>query len=545
MSNTRYIEFDSTYRNRNEWPLPGEFEVLISQTGRKGKDDAVDPVSDSANITRWTSNEFNITGPAASITGTIDGTTTTPAVIGSTTAEQVIIVAFGAGNDAQKIENYYSNSVLEVTTTTPVERRRIISSKVLSQSPLKLEFVVKTSFSSAVNTGATIKITDPTDLADTSNPLFFVPNGLIGSNRYTNCLLYNETKSLSTLNTEYRPITSYNEHTHIVTLDASNLVPVTGWTSTDVFSIRKSLPVLGQANNNISSTNVVSLPISFSSEQDYYRNSWITIPSTQETRRIVRYETYSGNFRSVTSSTVMQFPSNASTVSGYYNDAYIQVLSGNATGEIRKVISYDGNTKTVTLDNTIPIPTPNIGDQFTFRSLYITPDFSTPVLKDKFEILYFSNDNLNPFIYSGSQVSQQEMVCYEIQLLNICLPNKILSTGSGSRITCYPYVYVEISNISGSSAGMKNVIYSNNPNSTRMIFRTTVGTRSVSGCSPFVKLTGDGMIQTLKFKPNDNLRFSVRLPNGELYQTVELENEAPLSPNSEIQISCLFSIKRL
>ena len=39
MANARYIEIDSTFRNRKEWPNPAEFEILISQSGRKdGKD---------------------------------------------------------------------------------------------------------------------------------------------------------------------------------------------------------------------------------------------------------------------------------------------------------------------------------------------------------------------------------------------------------------------------------------------------------------------------------------------------------------------------
>ena len=45
MSNTRYLEIDSTYRNRNDWPLPANFEVPISQTGRKNIYNALDPVS--------------------------------------------------------------------------------------------------------------------------------------------------------------------------------------------------------------------------------------------------------------------------------------------------------------------------------------------------------------------------------------------------------------------------------------------------------------------------------------------------------------------
>ena len=53
------------------------------------------------------------------------------------------------------------------------------------------------------------------------------------------------------------------------------------------------------------------------------------------------------------------------------------------------------------------------------------------------------------------------------------------------------------------------------------------------------------MVQTLKFKPNDNLYFCVKLPNGEIFETVDKDNVGPLPPRGEIQISALFAIKRL
>ena len=71
MSNARYIEIDSTYRNRKEWPSPAEFEVLIAQSGRKDRINAQDPVSYAArsNNFYWNSNNF-IKG-AVGATGTI------------------------------------------------------------------------------------------------------------------------------------------------------------------------------------------------------------------------------------------------------------------------------------------------------------------------------------------------------------------------------------------------------------------------------------------------------------------------------------------
>jgi len=53
------------------------------------------------------------------------------------------------------------------------------------------------------------------------------------------------------------------------------------------------------------------------------------------------------------------------------------------------------------------------------------------------------------------------------------------------------------------------------------------------------------MVQTVKFKPNDCLRFSVFLPDGELFQTVTSDYYNPSAPNAIVQIDALFGIRRL
>ena len=59
----------------------------------------------------------------------------------------------------------------------------------------------------------------------------------------------------------------------------------------------------------------------------------------------------------------------------------------------------------------------------------------------------------------------------------------------------------------------------------------------------FLSLVANGMTQTMRFKPNDNLRFSVKMPNGELFN-VGPDTQSPLAPDPAIQISAVFSIKR-
>jgi hypothetical protein len=173
-----------------------------------------------------------------------------------------------------------------------------------------------------------------------------------------------------------------------------------------------------------------------------------------------------------------------------------------------------------------------------------TPSLSvSPVLYSWVSLLPYSYDNAVPLTYTGSTVSQQQEVCYELELINLVLPNSGLITGG--RVAFYPYVYVEFQSISGASAGTKNVIYSNNPHSKRMLFRCAIDDIPNPLITPFIKIDGDGMVQTVKFKPNDNFKFGVYLPNGKILETVKHDNTPPQMPDPLLQMSAMFSIKRL
>ena len=52
------------------------------------------------------------------------------------------------------------------------------------------------------------------------------------------------------------------------------------------------------------------------------------------------------------------------------------------------------------------------------------------------------------------------------------------------------------------------------------------------------------MIQTIKFKPNDNFYFSVFLPNKEIFKT-QPDTTSPLAPNPFVQINALFEIRKI
>jgi hypothetical protein len=466
MSNTRYLEFDSTYRDRTRWPLPAEFEVQLSQTGTKGKIDALDPVSLATPILLYNgefdqaSNTFDITG------GAVTSTVAAPvSELGNTTTPSVFIIEFPGGK-LKTTNGFYDGAVMTITTASGIEHQRIDSYEFVNTSGGldRGKFTFLTSFSSNVDDADVAVIANPSD-NNATNAQIFIASGSGASNFYIGEFIEDTTIG------ETRTITAYDGVTHIATLDS----PFGGgWAATDAYVIRKARP-------SETGTLVASTTTSF------------TLPAT------------------------------SSRIDGFYRGDFIRIIAGGAINEIRRIVSYDGATRAGT----------------------VTPPFSIAPGAVTYEILAFTRDNAVPFNYTGSDVSQQEMVCYEIELLNVVLPNRTLVVGKGSRITFYPYVYVEFSNVSAASAGTKGVIYSNNPNATRMLFRAAVDDVPNPLLSPFIKLDGDGMVQTVKFKVNDNLKFAVHLPDGDVFQTDQTETQSPEEPNPLMQVSVLFSLRRL
>lgn len=608
---TQYLEIDSTYRNRNLWPHPGQFDVFISPSGSKAPENAADPVSRAASRNRWQGYRFQQDTTANNITVSVD----TSSGIGYTTDTNTLIVdttevgTSGAGS-LQTRDNYYTRAVIENANG---ERRRILSYRYLGLD--HAEIVHDGAAFPNLADNILLTILDPTEL---ELGTFFVPDGRFGNNAYTGSILYNETQD------EYRAITSFEENTHILTIDITKSGSVTAWSVDDIYSIRKETPSFcTQLDNPILTKSAFNFPP--------------TVTRTNlEGSFLERYGPLSeqGALASVLSQTRVQLDATASTVNGFYNQCRLRLTSGAASGEIVTIVQYDGVAQVATVEPAF-VGTPIAGDTYTIicesearvisryidfrgsavggstteilfprtasnvsgiytnlflrrtatneltritsytvtqnsntgfftRTATIQPAFSTPIsqgdaftitsglLKDPFSgnlaqnenvcILPFSYDNEYPFVYSGSIVSRQEMVCYEMSLISLTIPNTILDSGQGNRAAFYPYMYVEISN---NMSGMRNVIYSNNPSASNMVFRAAVDDINNPKTTSFVRLTGNGMRQTIKFKINDNLRFSVRFPNGDIFRTLQMEDMSPQPPNALNQVSALFGLKML
>ena len=234
----------------------------------------------------------------------------------------------------------------------------------------------------------------------------------------------------------------------------------------------------------------------------------------------------------------LQLDVTASTVNNYYVGSFLRIPPQTILGVIergvpyvppateeRRISNYDSITRIVTVD-----------PPFTNLIPYVGP----PAIL--LEILPFTGDNATQFNFTGPISSQTET--YEVKLLNLVLPNTLLASGRGGRAIFYPYFYVELRQISTSTSQSVNIIYSNNPNSYRMLFRAVVDDTPIPAISPFIKIDGDGMVHTIRIKPNDTFRFSVYHANGELFKTVLEDFFSPKEPNPLAQISACFAFKK-
>lgn len=496
MSNKRYLEIDSTYRNRNEFPNPSQFNVMISQTGSRDAVYAVDPVSRDYPIKMWKPDDLVLSN------GIVDPVASQP--LNNTNS---FIVSFPTTVNASKISDYYSGYPISVNIPGPTEFVQIVSWKYLSTEPgVNDYFIVTVSPDlSSVPTGLPKSVTFATSatMNKFSSGTIFLPNGIEADNFFTGYVLYNEDLSILSLQPIYRTIISYDGSSRLLGFDLNEGL-ATGWSTSHTYTIRKSVPrYIGvlPAPTVIPTPPPLVLP---------YQG-----PNTNRTFAV---------------------PSNINILVG----DFIRFTTGNLKGKSYRIVDYTQNGRQENLTVNPPIS-------------YIPPNIVTvnPILDTtppdtggwNFEVLQFSRDNVVPFCYSGNIFSQQESACYEIELLNLIIPNQTLK--SGGLTSFYPHLYVELTNISTTSAGTKCVMYSNNPHSNKMLFRATIDDIADPIESPFVKVDGDGMVQTVKFKINDNLKFGVYLPNGELLKTVEEDNFSPSEPNPFIQISAIFSIKRL
>jgi hypothetical protein len=507
MSGTRYLELDSTYRNRKEYPEPASFVADLGN-GLKMKDNALDPVCDSSPILVFNTSfleEDKVTTTGQHVEILYTGTDPT-----------ILNIRLDAENYLRQVKDFYVGSVLYITISSVQYCRRIISYEPLGKIPdtgyIQAVIQVNSSFPGLpVTSGSAItggEIVNPTPYnTDTAYAItkFYIPSGSFIDNFYVGYYIQCTDLEIAYASSNpppfpysdtYRKIIAYDGVLRLATLDSTTTV---NWLDTSQylnFSIRKQIPLKIGAITGITPntpTNSVTISDTVNFPANFYKGDFI-------------------RFISPVPATTPPITGGLSTNVSPYNEE-IAIIASSA---------MSSNNITLTLAKSITSADATV----------------------YYEIEPFSKDNYSPIIYTGSQVSSQEMVCYEVELLNLILPNLLLESGRGGRTAFYPYLYVELQPIADTSAGAKGLIYSNNPNSYKMLFRAIVDDIQQPFSSAFVKIGSDGMAHTMKFRPNTAFKFGVYQANGELFQTVLRDTHSPTAPNPLVQISAVFSFKR-
>ena len=483
----RYIELYSGHRNRSQFPLPSSYDVPFSSTRQILHGTySFDPICTGAIYYTWTGmNPISI--PLTANAGSVNG--------------NILLSSLSLSS----ILNYYIGYSINSSTETRT---------VKSYDPSSGSFIPNTAFANSVS-GVQFTITDPS-----SASCIYIPstdlNGnpiLLSPEAYDGYYIIDETLSVGGGSIIYRKIIDYNFEKQTAKLDQP--FPTTGasvWSSTDSYTIRKTIPTEKYILDTVNTTpfyTVISLPLGQGNKtKNYYIGKYV-------------YHAYNQNIAPNTypNPTVNKRINGG----GMYGLYYIKDSKySSITGRVELMIYYDTN-----MDyngNNIP-----------------NYDIATG-LGSAINIVNYIYDNFSPLNYNGSVVSQNETVCYEVSLTSLTLPNIPLITGS--RLVFYPFIYVEFGNLSSPSGASNDIIYSNNPESGKALFVCAVTDTAQPFASKFMKLTSN-MVQTIKFKPNESLRFSVYLPGGELFQTVETDYLSPYQPNQLLQIGAVFGIRRI
>lgn len=203
------------------------------------------------------------------------------------------------------------------------------------------------------------------------------------------------------------------------------------------------------------------------------------------------------------------------------NVQYLRMTGGAASGDLRRIVGYGG------------VATNQVRVDTAFSAL--------PAAADTYEILSLTRENALPMDYRGSVASQNQPVCYLVELKEITLPNQTVASGQGDNITSYPYVVVELESSDSSTQG---AVYANTPVFSGPGAKFMVPIDDSTVVTEFIRLEHQRIAQTLSFKPNHgSFRITVRLPSGEVL-AYTADDFSPSPPNRLLQITALFSFIR-
>jgi hypothetical protein len=581
LSNNRYIEFDSTYRDRSQYPNPADFTIMSEQTEYNNRD-ASDPVSLAAMIyprpyqtNPVTFENYNYLfqplipmAPLGNIVGII------PSFINNSGHFNSNISADIVNNDQINLLNVckiYSGSLLEIISTTvgavltPVNEFETIVKSYLKDvtvvtgtigtvvaAPTTTSFeIVSTNPANITNfyVGMTVTINPDTSTAiertityhrAEDNRIFFddailpAPTaGAVIKIVYPKAIILELANPLSITP---QPLSA---------IDKDNFT---------TFRLRKQYAPIEQGTLQAATTSSFTLPASTSLLDYTGKYIWL------KTNPVV----YSSSFGVIGAANEFTFNTATTFADNFFRNYYI--VSAEFDGPYY-ITSFDSATQTGTIygtwtgDATVPTQT----SLFTIYSYYpaalyrkitsynvttrvgtINGVFSYPNFNNQeimfapdntyqYDILTINQDLANSFNYIGSRTNQNQPTCYNVRMTSLILPNEALNAAQGGTILNYPYVYVQL--IPHSGIG-QHPIFSNNPHSVQCLFKVPI-VNFYDPYTRFIDLVSADMSPLIKIKPTDSFTFRVLLPDGTLFQT-RADNSPPTYPDSYLQISAIF-----
>lgn len=495
----KYLEIDSTYRNRNLYPNPGSFIVNIAQGSGKTQLNATDPVSNAyTDIKFFPSNYNNLTFKLVVASGAnppypeIASSSKTTLVFILTKANTFPIELF-------KLPNSFSGLVLSSKQTNNYILRRILESTFLNTRDagggnfdnyflMEIDNPIPDDMLQATTT---FTVYDPSTITTPDTSYFFIPTSVGIDNFYQNYVVYNR------IRLNYATIISFDGTTHVAGL--SNISDL-GWTLSDIYEVKRAPPqFVGNLTVGLSNiANSVNLGVE-------------TSPN--------------------------------------FINSFLEIIAGSVDILVYKIIAIVGTYKDKYGST---VYTTNLQEMSAFTNYVVVDKYDIEnVLGLQYQFLQYSYDNTNGFKYTGSMVSVTQPSAYELTLNSICLPN--IPLVGGGNVWQYPFVYVEIENVSSSSSNSSNIIYSNNPNSNKAVFKVPIVNITNPETYPFLTYNGNGVAQTITIKPNSDMKFTVRLPNGNIFTPFDPTNSNPpvydtsygQAPDTQKQLSVLISFEKV
>lgn len=272
MSAPKYLDVDSTYRNRELWPLASHFELILSQTGPKRGLAAEDPVSNASVHVSFTAHSFtaNVVD-SSTLNGTVDSAA---GGVGASSTATSLVIATAAGA-LQQDQNYYRHAVVTGPTG---ETARVTAYLYLGNDRAKLTLTEPGL--TGLTDGDALVVSDPTDLSDPSAGHIFIPSASGGENAFSPRVVVNDTLQ------QWRQVTYYDAVTGLLTPTGD----VTGWLDTHQYSVRRDPPTTWTVAGVGSTASVVVLTTGTVHAGDFIRvpaTGPVPVPPEEETRRVV------------------------------------------------------------------------------------------------------------------------------------------------------------------------------------------------------------------------------------------------------------------